>query len=169
MKKLSRACSPSLPTSMPAVELLLDRCFGRVRHGVPELGRIDRLAAAPAAVQVGEFGRAWQTAGVSGEYPRLARQHRAILAAVLMAMATLVGAPPAGAASESPATAPVVMAPAPQPVTPTPKARDDVWDAAKVLRTILIGLVFAVILGSLFVKRRAVRIALRNAPPVSDE
>jgi hypothetical protein len=92
----------------------------------------------------------------------------AILALAFAALALFLSAQPATAA-ETPATGPIVISPATRPATSSPATKDDGVTAGDVLRTTLIVLAFVAIIGSLVVKRRAIRTALRNAPPVSDE
>jgi hypothetical protein len=92
----------------------------------------------------------------------------AILALAFAALALVVAAQPA-AATETPPTGPIVISPITRPATSSPATKDDGVTASDVLRTTLIVLAFVAIIGSLVVKRRAIRTALRNAPPVSDE
>jgi hypothetical protein len=92
----------------------------------------------------------------------------AILALALAALGLFGPAQPATAA-ETPATGPIVISPATNPATASPAKKVEGVTASDVLRTTLIVLAFVAIIGSLVVKRRAIRTALRNAPPISDE
>ena len=68
VKKLSRACSPSLPMSIARLDLGRDDRGGCGLDGVARsCAVVDRLAPTPATVQLGERGRSRQAAGVGGE------------------------------------------------------------------------------------------------------